>query len=220
MVRQLLHNELEKLKKRILSVGIMVEDRIRKAAVAIENCDAELAEEIILGDSEIDEAEVEVEEESLKILALYQPVASDLRFIIAVIKINNDLERIADQAVNIAQRVQTISASGLNEVSYDFSDMVEKASYMLKKTLDAFINLDSEQARAVCAMDEEVDEIKDKVYDYVKDLLKGTQKEAGAYINTLLISRHLERIADHATNISEEIIHMVEGGIVRHDPRI
>ena len=211
-----LHRELEKLKKRILSLGAMVEERVRKAIKALELRDANLAEEIVKSDYEIDELEVEVEEECLKLLALHQPVAVDLRFLIAVIKINNDLERIADEAVNIAQRVEIIAKQERLDIPLDYSLMAEKSESMLKKSLDALVNMDEDLALNVCALDDEVDNIKNQAYDLVKQAIREHPNRVGYLINQLLVSRHLERIADHATNIAEEVIYMIEGEIVRH----
>ena len=141
--------ELEKIKKKILSLGAMVEERVRMAIQAIEEFDGEIAKKIILSDHEIDEMEVEVEEECLKVMALHQPVAVDLRFLVAVIKINNDLERIGDQAVNIAQRVKTITKKERFDFVFDYSVMAEKAEAMLKMSLDALVNLDDDLALKV-----------------------------------------------------------------------
>lgn len=210
------HNELEKIKKMILSLGAMVEERVQMAGDAITKTDPDIAEEIIKADHEIDEMEVEVEEECLKALALYQPVAADLRFIVAVIKINNDLERIADQAVNIAERIQLLAMKGKNEFIFDYSSMAKKAMFMLKNSLDALVNLDIDLAYDVLQMDDEVDEIKNQAYDQIKVEMRKTPDQIGSLINLLLISRHLERLADHTTNIAEEVIHMIEGEIIRH----
>ncbi len=215
-MRKHLQRELEKLKKRILSLGAMVEERVRMAIKAIELRDANLAEKIISKDYEIDELEVEVEEECLKILALHQPVAVDLRFLSAVIKINNDLERIGDEAVNIAERVSVMAKRERVDVPFDYSEMTEKTTSMLKKSLDALVNMDLDLAVHVCVLDDEVDDIKDKAYDEVKEAIHENPDRVGYLINLLLISRHLERIADHATNIAEEVIYMIEGEIVRH----
>ncbi|MFO7971295.1 MAG: phosphate signaling complex protein PhoU [Desulfobacterales bacterium] len=210
------HRELEKLKKRILSLGAMVEERVYMATKAIENRDSELADKIINSDYEIDEMEVDIEEDCLKILALYQPVAVDLRFITAVIKINNDLERIADEAVNIAQGVKYISKGKKLHFDFDFHSMAEKAEAMLKKSLDALVNLDVDLAFKVCLLDDEVDKINAKAHRMVKDFIKDNPDQGEYFINLLLISRHLERIADHATNIAEEVIYLIEGEIIRH----
>ena len=210
------HRELEKLKKRILTLGAMVEERVYMATKAIENNDSGLADKIIKSDYEIDDMEVDVEEECLKILALYQPVAVDLRFITAVIKINNDLERIADEAVNIARGVKYIAKGEKPHFDFDFYLMAEKTEAMLKKSLDALVNLDVDLAFKVCILDDEVDKINGEAHRIVKDVIKDNPDHVEYFINLLLISRHLERIADHATNIAEEVIYLIEGEIVRH----
>jgi len=209
--------ELEKLKKRILSLGAMVEERVYLAIKAIESRDPDLAEKIIRLDHEIDETEVEVEEECLKILALYQPVAIDLRFIVAVIKINNDLERIGDEAVNIAERIQSIAKYPNISFHFDYTEMAEIAAAMLKQSLDALVNLDIDTAFRVLTLDDEVDDIQGSAYSQIKQAMREKNpKEMTYLINLYLISRHLERIADHATNIAEEVIYLIEGEIVRH----
>ncbi|VBB42785.1 Phosphate-specific transport system accessory protein PhoU homolog [uncultured Desulfatiglans sp.] len=208
--------ELAHLKKRILTLGALVEDRVRMAIQAIETRDGELAREIIKADREVDEIEVEVEEECLKILALHQPVAVDLRFITAVIKINNDLERIGDEAVNIAERVVNIAKRPPLNVPFDYSRMTEKAESMVKSSLDALVNMDVDLAYKVCLMDDEVDEMNRRIYDKVKDTIMLHPDRVAYLINMLLVARHLERIADHATNIAEEVIYMIEGEISRH----
>ena len=208
--------ELETIKKRVLTLGSMVEDLVHDSVKAVDRIDADLADQIIRKDSEIDDTEVDIEEECLKVLALHQPVAVDLRFIIAVIKINNELERIGDQAVNIAQRVQVIAKRPKPPFWFDYSDMGEKAQKMLRMSLDALVNLDLDLAYRVITMDDEVDQIKSEAYDKIKQAIKDLPERVGYYINLLLISRHLERLADHATNIAEEVIYLVEGEIFRH----
>jgi phosphate transport system protein len=211
------HKELEKLKKRILSLGAMAEDRVRMAIKAIETRNVAIADKIINTDYEIDEMEVEIEEECLKVLALHQPVAVDLRFITAVIKINNDLERIADEAVNIARGVRYLSKEKKPfDFDVDFSSMAERAEAMLKNSLDALVNLDTDLAVKVCILDDEVDKINGEVHRLVKNAIGENPDQGEHLINLLLISRHIERIADHATNIAEEVIYLIEGEIVRH----
>ena len=211
-----LQKELQKLKKRILSLGTMVEERVRMAIKAVETRDEKLAKRIIEMDREIDENEVEVEEECLKILALHQPVAVDLRFITAVIKINNDLERIGDQAVNIAERVVSIARRPPVTVPFDYKLMAEKTEAMLRESLDALVNLDADLAHKVCLKDDEVDDINREIYDKVKEAISSHPGRVGYFINLLLVSRHLERIADLTTNIAEEVIYLIEGEISRH----
>lgn len=211
-----LQKELEEIKKRILALGAMVEERIRMAIKAIEDWDSALAEEILRRDYEIDELEIEVEEECLKILALHQPVAVDLRFLIAVIKINNDLERIGDEAVNIGNRVQAIAKRQGLQLSFDYGVMAEKAATMLRMSLDALVNLDIDLAFKVLTMDDEVDHMQRETYDRIKAFMKHEPEASGYLINLYTMSRHLERVADHSTNIAEEVIHLIEGEIVRH----
>jgi phosphate transport system protein len=208
--------ELEKTKQMILSLGAMAEERVHLAIKAIRKKDASIAQKIIMSDYELDEMEVDIEEECLKILALYQPVAIDLRFLIAMIKINNDLERIGDEAVNIAQRVGIIAKLNNPQTTFDYSQMAEKTEKMLNMSLDALVNMDTDIAFKVSILDDEVDIIKDQVYDHVKSAIDSRVDRGGYLINLLLISRHLERIADHATNIAEEVVYMIEGEIIRH----
>lgn len=211
-----LQRELEKIKKSILSLGAMVEDRVRLAIKSIETRNAEIAERIVSMDYEIDEMEVDIEEECLKVLALHQPVAVDLRFLVGVIKINNDLERIADETVNIAYRIKTISKDKASKYIFDYGMMGEKAGNMLKMSLDAMIQLDTDAAFKVCLMDDEVDAYVRQAYEALKEAILQSPESAGIYINMFLISRHIERIADHATNIAEEVIYLTDGEIVRH----
>jgi len=208
--------ELDRIKKMILSMGAMVEERFNNMVTAIESFDMDIAEQIIKSDYEIDEMDVEIEEECLKIIALHQPVAVDLRFLAAVLKINKELERIGDEAVNVAQRIQTITKKRGTDFVFDYSLMAEKAQAMLKMSLDALVNLDVDGALKVLTMDDRVDEIKNDAYRLIKDAIRNTPDHVEYLINLLLISRHLERMADHATNIAEEVIYMVEGEIVRH----
>ena len=217
-IRKQFTKELENIKKRILALGAMVEERVQIALKAIDTNDADLAQEIIKKDYEIDETEVEIEEECLKVLALHQPMAIDLRFIVAVIKINAELERIGDQAVNIAERVDVTAKREQLDFYFDYSSMGEKAQAMLKMSLDALIQLDYDLAFKVVIMDDEVDKIKLEAYDKIKKAMGENPDKIGYLINLLLISRHLERLADHATNIAEEVVYLVEGEIIRHAP--
>jgi phosphate transport system protein len=211
------HRELDKIKKMILSLGALVEKRVHQIKQAVEDRDAATAKEVIHLDHEIDQMEVDIEEECLKIIALHQPVATDLRFLIAVIKINNDLERIGDQVVNIAQRIVSIAKVPTAPYNFDYSEMANKAESMLRMSLDSLVNQDLDDAIKVLHLDDEVDDIKNKAYDRIKKAIAdGVTDDIGYMINLLLISRHIERLADHATNIAEEVVYMIEGEIVRH----
>ncbi len=210
-----LHRAMDKIKTEILSLGALVEDRFRKSIHAVRTKDLELAQWVIDSDYEVDDREIEVEEECLKILALYQPVATDLRLIVAVIKINNDLERIADYAGNIARRF-IISADDPGKFKYDYTAMAEQAVNMLKLSLDALVGMDVATAYHVLEMDEDVNTMRDDAYQTMKADIRAHPDMVAEIINMYLISRHIERIGDHTTNIAEEVIYLIEGDIVRH----
>lgn len=211
-----LKKEIDNLKKELLTLCAMVEDSFWQAIKSIKNRDVELAKKVICSDIEIDQMEVKVEEECLKILALHQPVAIDLRFIITALKINNDLERIGDLAVNIAERSQFISEQKPIEMLFNFETMAEKTQAMVKSSIDALVNIDCDLASQVCQADDEIDTINRQMYDQIKTQIKQNPENMEILIHLLSISRHLERMADHATNIAEDVIYMVKGEIVRH----
>jgi phosphate transport system protein len=211
-----LENELEYLKKRLLNLGAMTEDRLSKAVNAIRDLDLTLAQDIINTDYQVDELEVEIEEECLKVIALYQPVAGDLRFLAVSIKINNDLERIADEAVNMARRVKVLAEKEERGKYYDYFPMGTKVRNMLRKSLNAFVDRDAKAAKEVLLADEEIDMLRDDIYEELKNLGDAKVTTTSYLLNFFLISRHMERVADHATNIAEEVIYMVEGENVRH----
>jgi len=211
-----LEREIESLKKKLLALGARVETSVRDATLAIEKRDSELAQEIIEHDIDIDQAEVEVEEDCLKILALHQPVAIDLRFIVTVLKINNDLERIGDLAVNIAERAVFLAAQPRVSISIDLVDMAHHAQSMLKSSLDALVNHDAHLAHEVCTRDDIVDSMNRQMYLKVQEGILANPQQMASLVHLLSASRHLERIADHTTNIAEDVIYMIEGQIVRH----
>jgi phosphate transport system protein len=212
-----LHREVERIKTKILALSAVVEDNVRRSVKALVDCDADLAAEAIaLDDSKIDGTEVEIEEECLKILALHQPVASDLRFIIAVLKINNDLERVGDKAVNIARRAVYLSQACPAFVPFDLMEMATRSQSMLKRSLDALVNLDTDLARHVTGEDEAMDETNRANYNIIERRMGTHPAEIPVLMHYLAVSRQLERIADHATNIAEDVIYMVDGDIIRH----
>jgi phosphate transport system protein len=208
--------QIESLKERILRVGTLVEEAISKSITGLINRDLSLAQRVISSDEEIDRMEVEVEEECLKILALYQPVAADLRFVVAVLKINNDLERMGDLARNIAKRVTQLSAGRPYELPREIRTMAMQAQEMVKQCLDAVVNGDPALARQVRAEDDIVDDARLQVRRQVMRSIKDDPEalESLLWINS--VSKHIERIADMATNIAEDVIYMVEGEIIRH----
>jgi len=209
--------EIEKLKKQILSLAAFVEESVARSVAAINARDAEVGQQVIDFDSHIDSLEVEVEEECLKLLALHQPVAQDLRFIIACIRLNSDLERIGDLAVNIGERAVFLSSvAEVSEKPLDVGAMAKLVRSMLSEALNALVNLDAKLARRVCAMDDEADSMHRDTFRRVEEAVGRHPSEFATLTHYLSVSRYLERIADHATNIAEDVIYMVEGEIARH----
>jgi phosphate transport system protein len=213
---RLLQREIDKLKKQILSLGADVEESVRLAVRAIAARDADLAREVIEGDVKIDEQEVALEEECLKILALHQPVADDLRFIVAVLKINNDLERIGDLAGHLAERARSLSRVSAATVPPDLLTMAERVQTMLSKSLDALVNLDMDAALFVCNADDAVDDIHRSMYRRTKAGIRQSPESLDWLLQLLSASRYLERIADQTTNIAEDVIYLIGGDIIRH----
>jgi phosphate transport system protein len=211
-----LQRDLERLKKRAIELGTLVEERFRLAMKAIESRDDRTARKVIEGDTEIDQFEVDLEEECLKVLALHQPVADQLRYIVSVLKMNNDLERIGDLSVNIAQHASFLAAKRSLHIPLDYFRMSHKVDEMLKNSLDSLVNTDVELAYQVCAADDEVDRMKHAMQAEFAEKLRSNQDELEPLIDLFLISRHLERIADHATNIAEDVIYIITGEIHRH----
>jgi phosphate transport system protein len=208
--------QIDGLKQKILYVGTLVEEAIAKAISALINRDGVLAEKIIANDSVIDRMEVEVEEECLKILALYQPVAADLRFVVATLKINNDLERMGDLAKNIAKRAAFIAKADPIDVPIDFRTMAMQAQHMVKQSLDALVNADANLARQVRIEDDVVDDSRQRIRQQVLQGIRRSPEKTEYLLKFNSVSKHLERLADMATNVAEDVIYMVEGEIVRH----
>jgi len=211
-----LQKEINKLKRALLDQSARVENGVQRAMQALERSDTAMAEEVIEADLTINAKEVDIEEDCLKVLALHQPVAADLRFIVSVIKINSDLERIADVAVNIAKRTLQLSEVKKVEAPFDYPVMVEKVLKMLKNSLDALVRLDSAAAGAVIAADDEIDSLHRRTYETAKKRIKEGPANLQALLLWVAVSRHLERIADLSAHIAEDVVYLVEGDIVRH----
>ena len=208
--------EVEKLKAKLLNLCGSVEKNLCMAVESIRRRDAVLARKVIETDIEIDNMEIDIEEECLKILALHQPVAIDLRFIITALKINNDLERIGDFAVNIAERSEFIISKEPISVPFNFDSMAEKTQTMLTRSLDALVDMDCELAHRVCIEDDEVDDLNRHMHETIKNCIQQHPEWLETLLHLISVSKYLERIADHATNIAEDVIYMVQGKIVRH----
>jgi len=218
MARHIEH-QIAQLKNSILQFGTIVEESISRSNTALFKRDVELAQKVIANDTEIDRLEVELEEECLKVLALYQPVAADLRFVVAVLKINNDLERIGDLASNIAKTVSQLTITGPLELPEEISSMAKQVEEMVKNSLDAVVKADPDLARQVRKEDDIVDAGRHTVRKLVMQQIKKDPEKVEGLLQINSISKHLERIADMATNIAEDVIYMVEGEIVRHRHR-
>ena len=210
------HEELEGLKQTLLAMGALVEDQIRRVMRALVERDDALAESVIERDREVNAYDVEVDEKCVELLALHQPAAGDLRFLTTAMKIVTDLERIGDQAVNIAQRVRELNLEPQLKPYIDLPRMAELAQAMVKESLDAFVARDTELARRVCAEDAPVDALNHQIFRELLTFMMEDPKTIPRAIRLILISRFLERVADHATNIAEMVIFMVDSKMVRH----
>jgi phosphate transport system protein len=210
------HEELEALKQTLLAMGGLVEDQIRRVMRAMLERDDALALEVIERDRQVNQYDVEVDEKCVELLALHQPAASDLRFITTAMKIVTDLERIGDQAVNIAQRAIELHQEPQLKPYVDLPRMAEMAQRMVKESLDAFVARDTALARAVCAEDEAVDALKEQIFRELLTFMMSDPRTIPRALRLILISRFMERVADHATNIAEMVVYMVEGKMVRH----
>ena len=211
-----LSQELKQIKKEILALGETVKDLLTSSIQVIKDCNLNLANEIIKKDSDVDQKEVYIEECCLKVLALHQPVAMDLRFIVAVLKVNNDLERVGDLAVNISRNSASIVRNDFKKVPFDYEYMSSQVVKMLTKSLEGLAEMDLAKAHEVCEADDEIDELNWKAKKQIRVNIKNNPEDAKYLLRYIKISENLERVADYATNISEDIIYAVDGVIVRH----
>ena len=211
-----LQGDLTAVYNDILSLSATVEEMIDQAAQALIERRYDLATNVIATDEIVDRREVRIEEECLKILALHQPVAIDLRRIASVIKINNDLERIADLAVNVAERSIALDEFPKFPVPDKMSQMVSLATQMVRGGLDSFVNLDTAEAKRIMTMDDSIDELNVEVIHALQALMQNEPEMVVPALYCFSASRHIERIGDHATNIAEDVIYLVDGDIVRH----
>jgi len=212
-----LQREIKNLKKMFLKLSGLVEKNIANAIESVIKTNGEMAANVIETDGQIDQMEVLVEEECLKILALHQPVAIDLRFITAILRINNDLERVGDIAVYIARRTKYLIRKPIPyKLPEKFGIAAEKAKNMLGKSLDSLMHLNIDLAKEICSDDDEVDHICNEIYDEIKNMMKEHPADIDSICNLLVLPSRIERIADHATNIAEDVIYMVNGEIIRH----
>jgi phosphate transport system protein len=208
--------ELQALKNRLLAMGALVEERVHAAMQALMERRLEAAEKVAAGDADINELQIEIDDRCLKLLALQNPMASDLRLITAAMKISADLERIGDQAVNIAENAVKIVAAPPLRPLIDLPRMAGIAEAMTRDSLDAFVRRDAGLARDILARDDEVDQLKDQIFRVLLTYMMADPGTIERALSLILVSRNLERIADHATNIAEDVIFVVEAKDVRH----
>ncbi len=216
MERHHFEEDLQALKQRLLTMGALVEERAHQAIAALIHRRLDESEAVIAADKEVNDLQIEIDDRCLKLLALQQPMATDLRLITSAMKINADLERIGDQAVNIAENTIKLLPQPPLKPLIDIPRMADIAEKMTRDALDAFVRKDAELARSVLTRDDEVDSLKDQVF---RELLTYMMADPGTIQRALaliLISRNVERIADHATNIAEDVIFLVEAKDVRH----
>ena len=211
-----LERDLNQLSNQISDLGALVSESTSKCMVMLQTFDRGIAKEIVETEARVNTTEVEIEEECLKVLALHQPVAGDLRFLIVVLKVNNDLERMGDQVVNIAERVSFLADKERVVADLDFVAMGDIASRMVSQSVKALVKRDSLMAREVLAMDDDLDAMHARTYRVIQDVMAGNPDIVISGVSYLTISSNLERLGDLATNIAEEIIFMEEGEVIRH----
>jgi phosphate transport system protein len=211
-----LERDLENLERELLTQASVVEGMIRTASRALCERKPELVWEVQQSEGQVNAREVTIEEECLKILALHQPVAIDLRRTAAVLKINGDLERIGDLAVNVGERARSLAEQPEFIVSDDLSSMARMAVEMVRGAIDAFVDFDADEAEKICCRDDEVDALNDRLITDVHEIMRSRSELIEAALYYFSATRHIERIADHATNIAEDVIYLVEGEIARH----
>jgi len=211
-----LNRDLESLQQHIMSMCAVVEEVVHRAVDELGRPDVEVSQEIVDRDDEIDQWDVRIEEECLKILALHQPVADNLRRVAAVMKIAWELERVADVAVNIAERAAGLAGAPEVAIPDKLHHMAQVALDMLRLSLDAFVAQDSRLAREVCGQDDVVDALNREIIDELLELMKRSPDLVEPALQLFSASRHVERVADHATNIAEDVVYLVEGEIIRH----
>jgi len=216
IVKRHFDRDLEELKSRLLRMGGTVEDLIVRAIESLRQRDRTLLEEAAGIESSIDREEVAIEEECLKLIALYQPVAGDLRFIASVLKINSELERMGDLALHIAERARALAGHTDTVLPNELREMAKRVQTMVHGSLEALVDQDSERALQVMHADDEVDAIHRQMFDLIAARIAERPADASTWLEMLSASRYLERIADSATNIAEDVYYLVEGRIIRH----
>ncbi len=208
--------ELEELKDRLLEMSGLVESAVYRSVLAVVESNRELAQEVLTNEAGINQMQIEIDDAATRLLALQQPMATDLRFLTAAIKLNNDLERMGDSAVNIAERGLSLMDQPPVNPSVDIPHLARLTESMVRKSLDAFVKKDADLARSVLASDDPVDDLRDSIYAELIRSMQADPKTVPQCVNLMFVAHNLERIADHATNIAEDVLYLIEGIDVRH----
>jgi phosphate transport system protein len=208
--------ELDYLRSRLLEMSGLVEDSVHRSVLSLAEKDAQQAQRVLHNEAEINRMEIEIDDLATRLLALQQPMATDLRFITAAIKINNDLERMGDLAVNIVERALSLINEPLMKPLIDIPLMADRVQSMIRKSLDAFVKRDADLARNVLVSDDAVDELRDSIYEELVSYMERDPKTIRQAVSLMFVARNLERLADHATNIAEDVLFLVQGVDVRH----
>jgi len=212
--------ELDDLKGRLLEMGGLVESAIYRSVAAVVEKDADQAQQVLKNEARINQMEIEIDELATRLLATQQPMAVDMRFLTAAIKINSDLERMGDLAVNIVERALSLMHEPVLRPAIDIPQMAKLTESMVRKSLDAFVRGDTELARAVLLSDDAVDELRDSVYEELIHFMERSSDHVRPGVNLMFVARNLERLADHATNIAEDVLFLVQGVDVRHHAEV
>jgi len=208
--------ELDYLRSRLLEMSGLVEDSVYRSVLCLAERDPQQAQRVLHNEAEINRMEIEIDDLAIQLLALQQPMATDLRFLTSAIKINNDLERMGDLAVNIVERAVSLTNEPLIKPLVDIPLMADRVQSMIRKSLDAFVKKDPDLARTVLVSDDEVDELCGAVYQELISYMERDSKTVRQAVNLMFVARNLERLADHATNIAEDVLFLVQGVDVRH----
>lgn len=208
--------ELKALKEKILRMGALVEEQIRNSIKALVERDSDLARQVIANDHRVNAMDVEVDEDCLRLIALHQPMAKDLRFITTAMKISTELERMSDLAENIAERAIELNEEPQLKPYIDIPRMAEHAQKMVKETLDAFVNQDAALARKVCADDDFIDDLTHQIFRELLSYMIEDPHTISRAVRITFVAKYIERVADHATNVAELVVYLVEGKIIRH----
>jgi len=212
--------ELDELKKRLLEMGGLVESAVYRSVAAVVEKDSDQAQQVLKNEARINQMEIENDELTTRLLATQQPMAADLRFLTAALKINNDLERMGDLAVTIVERSLALMKEPVVRPAIDIPRMAKLTESMIRRSLDAFVRGDADMARSVLLADDAVDNLRDAIYDELVEYMQQAPENVRPGVNLMFVTRNLERLADHATNIAEDVLFLVQGVDVRHHAEV